>query len=53
MTTEDIIASLKETVPLSVTMSEDIDELREWARLRTRPASSEQIEARGEGHSPR
>jgi len=53
VTTEDIIASLKETVPLSVTMSEDIDELREWARLRTRPASSEQIEARGEGHSPR
>jgi SpoVK/Ycf46/Vps4 family AAA+-type ATPase len=44
ITTEDIIASLKETVPLSVTMSEDIDELREWARLRTRPASSEQAE---------
>ena len=44
VTTEDIIASLKETVPLSVTMSEDIDELREWARVRTRPASSAQAE---------
>jgi AAA+ superfamily predicted ATPase len=44
VTSEDIIASLRETVPLSVTMSEDIDELREWARLRTRPASSAHVE---------
>jgi len=44
VTTEDLASSLKETVPLSVTMSEDIDGLREWARLRTRPASSAQVE---------
>jgi len=45
VTTEDVEKSLRETVPLSVTMSEDIDELREWARLRTRPASSAQTQA--------
>jgi AAA+ superfamily predicted ATPase len=42
VTTEDVEKSLRETVPLAVTMSEDIDELRQWARLRTRPASSAQ-----------
>lgn len=47
VTTEDLIASIQETVPLSVTMSEDIDELREWAQLRTRPASSAQLGGRG------
>jgi SpoVK/Ycf46/Vps4 family AAA+-type ATPase len=31
--------ALKETVPLAVTMSADIDRLREWARTRTRPAA--------------
>ncbi|HUT74361.1 MAG TPA: AAA family ATPase [Armatimonadota bacterium] len=44
VTTDDVICSLRETVPLSVTMSEDIDYLREWAHLRTRPASSAQRE---------
>jgi len=48
VTTQDVLCSIKETVPLSVTMSEDIDDLREWAHLRTRPASSAQ-----EGASPR
>jgi len=43
----DIIKSVKETVPLSVTMKEDIDKLREWAKVRARPASS--IKARPEG----
>ena len=46
VTTDDIIGSIKETVPLSVTVSEEIDGLREWARLRTRPASSAQAAAR-------
>jgi SpoVK/Ycf46/Vps4 family AAA+-type ATPase len=36
---KDIIAEAKNVVPLSVMMSEDIAELREWASLRTRPAS--------------
>ena len=36
---EDLVEAITHTVPLSVTMREDIDELREWARLRARPAS--------------
>lgn len=31
--------AIKETLPLAVTMSEDIERLRAWARRRTRPAS--------------
>ena len=33
--------ALGETLPLAVTMKEDIDRLREWARTRTRAASGE------------
>ena len=40
LTTDDIEASLKKTVPLSVTMKEEIDTLRTWARFRARPANS-------------
>jgi len=40
ITTEDILRAISETVPLSVTMKERIDELREWARHRARMASS-------------
>jgi ATP-dependent 26S proteasome regulatory subunit len=36
---KDLIAELKAAVPLSVTMKEDIAQLREWAIMRTRPAS--------------
>lgn len=36
---EDLITEAKSVVPLSVMMREDIDDLREWAKLRTRPAS--------------
>jgi ATP-dependent 26S proteasome regulatory subunit len=36
---KDIIAEVKATVPLSVMMREDIERLREWAVMRTRPAS--------------
>ena len=32
-------AAIDETLPLSVTMAEDIARLRDWARQRTRPAS--------------
>jgi SpoVK/Ycf46/Vps4 family AAA+-type ATPase len=36
---KDILAALRETVPLAVTMDRRIKELREWARDRTRPAT--------------
>ncbi len=39
-TTDDILHELGSTVPLSVTMREDIAELREWARGRARPATA-------------
>ena len=32
--------AIHETLPLSTTMKEDIARLREWARSRTRPAST-------------
>lgn len=38
--TRDIVKNLAETVPLSRTMREPIEELRVWARNRTRPVSS-------------
>jgi ATP-dependent 26S proteasome regulatory subunit len=41
LTQADIVAEAKAVVPLSVMMREEIDELRTWAQLRTRPASSE------------
>jgi SpoVK/Ycf46/Vps4 family AAA+-type ATPase len=40
VTTEDISTALKQTVPLSVTMREDIGMVRRWAKGRARPASS-------------
>jgi hypothetical protein len=35
----DVEQVLRESCPLSRTMHEEIARLREWARLRTRPAS--------------
>jgi ATP-dependent 26S proteasome regulatory subunit len=43
LSTERITASLKQTVPLSKTMSEEIDKLRNWAEGRARPATSAEI----------
>jgi ATP-dependent 26S proteasome regulatory subunit len=40
VTTQDIADALKQTVPLSVTMREDISLVRTWAKGRARPASS-------------
>lgn len=40
LTTEDIAVNLRATVPLSKTMSEAIERLREWAGSRARHASS-------------
>ncbi len=39
ISTEDILKSVKETVPLSKTVAEKIDEMRLWAKGRARPAS--------------
>ncbi|MBF0225484.1 MAG: AAA family ATPase [Desulfobacterales bacterium] len=44
LTADMIIKSVHETVPLSVTMKEDIDALRSWASLRARRASFEEKE---------
>ena len=42
LTTDAVLASINATVPLSRTMKEEIDGLREWARDRARPASPTQ-----------
>jgi len=45
LTTESLLQSLNATVPLSRTMREEIDQLRDWARDRARPASPTQASA--------
>jgi AAA+ superfamily predicted ATPase len=40
LSTDDMLNAARETVPLSRTMSERIDELRAWAQGRARPASN-------------
>jgi hypothetical protein len=46
--TEDLLLAVSETVPLSQTMSERIDTLREWAQNRARSANSvRNIQPRG------
>jgi len=49
LTTDRVLSSLKQTVPLSRTMKEDIDELRKWAASRARPATSPEAAQDGEG----
>ncbi len=39
VSTQGLLDALKATVPLSITRSEEIEELRAWARLRAVPAS--------------
>lgn len=39
LTPRHLEAAIDETMPLSVTMAEDIERLRHWAKQRTRPAS--------------
>lgn len=36
---KDLLAEAKAVIPLSVMMREEVDELRTWAQMRTRPAS--------------
>lgn len=43
MTTEKLIDALHQTVPLSKTMSEDLEKLLRWAQGRARPATSETL----------
>jgi hypothetical protein len=43
LTTEALVKSLRATVPLSKTMSEDIAELRRWAEGRARPATTDVV----------
>src|SRR5207253_1474478 len=43
LTTEGVLHSLAETVPLSRTMKEKVAALRTWCRTRARPASSQYV----------
>ena len=43
LTTDQIAETLKQAVPLSKTMSEDMDKLRKWAEGRARAATSDEI----------
>jgi SpoVK/Ycf46/Vps4 family AAA+-type ATPase len=47
LTTEDVLASFEETVPLSQTMEEEITASREWAQTRARVASKRVTGGRG------
>jgi SpoVK/Ycf46/Vps4 family AAA+-type ATPase len=49
LTTEGMVHSLGETVPLSRTMKEKIATLRNWCKTRARPASSEYLTKKEEG----
>jgi SpoVK/Ycf46/Vps4 family AAA+-type ATPase len=40
LTNEDLLGAVRETVPISITMAEQIAGLRDWANDRARPASS-------------
>ncbi|MEZ4358685.1 MAG: AAA family ATPase [Kofleriaceae bacterium] len=40
LTTEGLVHTLRDIVPLAVTMREQIEGMREWARTRARPASA-------------
>jgi ATP-dependent 26S proteasome regulatory subunit len=47
VTTQSLLAALRDTVPLSTTRSEDIEQLRDWARERAVPASAPDAQAAG------
>ena len=40
LSTEGLVHTLRDIVPLAVTMREQIEGMREWARTRARPASA-------------
>ena len=43
LTTEKLLGGIQQTVPLSKTMSEDVEGLRQWADGRARSATSVEI----------
>ncbi len=43
LTQDHLLTAMRETVPLSTLMKDDIDRLRNWAKQRTRPAHSETV----------
>ncbi len=47
--TEALLAALHKTVPLSKTMAEDINGIRQWASGRARPASTGETQTAGAG----
>ena len=49
LSTERLLTSLQQTVPLSRTMKEDVDELRKWAVSRARLATSPDAADEGAG----
>ncbi|RMF84783.1 MAG: AAA family ATPase [Nitrospinota bacterium] len=49
LTTEDLLANITDMIPLSRTMEEEINALREWAHARARPASLKVISRRTVG----
>jgi len=49
LNTERLLTSLRQTVPLSRTMKEDVDELRKWAASRARLATSPETGEEGVG----
>jgi SpoVK/Ycf46/Vps4 family AAA+-type ATPase len=51
VTVADMIGAASQTVPLSVTYQEELNRLRDWARVRARPA--DEPEAAGAGHEGR
>lgn len=50
--TERVVRAASEVIPLSMTMKERIDELREWASTRARSASGQPIARRDEDEAP-
>ena len=44
LATKDVLSNLETTVPLSVTMAENIESLRKWALTRSRMASKDKLE---------
>lgn len=49
---DHLVKSLNDTVPLSKTMTEDIENLRKWAKNRARPASVNLVTRPGQGIVP-
>jgi SpoVK/Ycf46/Vps4 family AAA+-type ATPase len=49
MTVADVLEAISSQVPLSVTMAEEIQALRDWAAVRARPASEDDVQEQRDG----